>query len=347
MSVTVGGSCWLSPTRTSCCAPKSSGTRLVGSVACVASSITTREKVRQPSDSEPAPMRVVQMTSADARMSSFIRSSHCRTVAQPERSVPLAAESSAPLRKGRSFCSRASRARSSPLAPRSACASSLAVSVASRSRFETRAGCPSRTPRTPSLSKPSSSWSTAAFESAHASSGPPPPPASTLRGVDSFEWVDGGEALAYTECDGRGRPARALLHTIGSHHTEDVLLVEEEEESCSLCLSTTKDGAWLAISSHSRDSSEVRLLPAAEARGATPRLVAPREAGVHYFVEGLAPNCLLVTSRSARAGGGRGGGGSGGGRGAGDGGSSAGGSVGGSDGGGAAGGSSGSSSGAS
>ena len=76
--VTVGGNCLWSPTRISCLAPLTIGTRAEGSVAWVASSINTIENLRLEIVKCPAPIFVVHSTSAPDNTSSVIRCSSSR-----------------------------------------------------------------------------------------------------------------------------------------------------------------------------------------------------------------------------------------------------------------------------
>mmetsp|Transcript_35599 Transcript_35599/g.120618 ORF Transcript_35599/g.120618 Transcript_35599/m.120618 type:complete len:236 (+) Transcript_35599:1038-1745(+) len=71
-----GPSCWWSPTSTSCFAPRTMGMRLSGSVACVASSMSTWRNREPPNRGSPAHAHVVQMTSAafNSTRSVFARS---------------------------------------------------------------------------------------------------------------------------------------------------------------------------------------------------------------------------------------------------------------------------------
>ena len=73
--VTVGGNCLWSPTRINCLAPFTIGTSDEGSVAWVASSIRTIENFLFAIVKWPAPIFVVQSTSALERTSSVIRCS--------------------------------------------------------------------------------------------------------------------------------------------------------------------------------------------------------------------------------------------------------------------------------
>ena len=130
------------------------------------------------------------------------------------------------------------------------------------------------------------------------------PATEPIAGVLNFEWADGGEALVYTSIDHRGRPCCALVHSLGSPRVRDRVLVEEADESHLLDVSSTKDGAWITLNSHSHMSSEVQLIPADGAvHRSGPLLVTRREERLHYFVEGLARgHLLLVGSTNERDG---------------------------------------------
>lgn len=116
--------------------------------------------------------------------------------------------------------------------------------------------------------------------------------------VSNVEWAHGDD-LVYTAVDERGRPCAALLHTAGTGNGgrgADALLFEERDESAVVDVALTKSRRWLTVNSNTRTSSEVRLVRADAPTDAvaSPRLVAPREPGVTYFVEQLSDDGWLV-----------------------------------------------------
>mmetsp|Transcript_31888 Transcript_31888/g.101597 ORF Transcript_31888/g.101597 Transcript_31888/m.101597 type:complete len:378 (+) Transcript_31888:694-1827(+) len=170
--MTVGGSCMGSPAITTHMAPFISGIRVAGSVAWVASSMTTTEKVRPSRERSPTPTQVPTTTSALLRMSARAASSYSRaSLSSPEASARICIASPVILRDSSSAAwsrRRSAASRRSMLCRPHGCCSSCPSTVAARSSSLTLTGIPILTTLMPISSSPSRMLSAAMFESEHA-----------------------------------------------------------------------------------------------------------------------------------------------------------------------------------
>ena len=78
------------------------------------------------------------------------------------------------------------------------------------------------------------------------------------------------------------RPDRLLRHRLGA--AKDALVWEEKDELFDLSVGATRSEAWIVATSSSKDTSEVRVLPAIQPE-APLRLVARRRTGHEYYVD--------------------------------------------------------------
>jgi len=103
-----------------------------------------------------------------------------------------------------------------------------------------------------------------------------------LRG--GLTWVANDTALVYGPSTEEWRTLEAKLHVIGTPAASDVTLYKEEDQSFSVGTGLTAQEDWLIIATGDNETSEVRLVPAANPT-ATPILVKPRRKGVEYSVD--------------------------------------------------------------
>lgn len=75
------------------------------------------------------------------------------------------------------------------------------------------------------------------------------------KGIVSLAWAMDSNCLLYTVCDESLRPYRVFCTKLGSN-MEDDLLFTENNLSCSVDITSTKDGRFITINSNSRASSE-------------------------------------------------------------------------------------------
>lgn len=103
-----------------------------------------------------------------------------------------------------------------------------------------------------------------------------------LRG--GLVWVAGDSALVYTPSTEEWRTLEAKLHVIGTPAESDVTLYKEEDQSFGVGTGLTAQEDWLIIATGDNETSEVRLVPAANPTAA-PILVKPRKKGIEYSVD--------------------------------------------------------------
>jgi len=103
-----------------------------------------------------------------------------------------------------------------------------------------------------------------------------------LRG--GLVWVANDTALVYGPSTEEWRTLEAKLHVIGTPTASDVTLYKEEDQSFGVGSGLSAQEDWLIISTGDNETSEVRLVPAANPT-ATPILVKARKKGVEYGVD--------------------------------------------------------------
>ena len=102
--------------------------------------------------------------------------------------------------------------------------------------------------------------------------------------LGALVWVAGDKGLVYSLANEQWRTDNARLHWLGQPVAEDVELYHEDDEGFRVGASLTANEKWLIIASSDHETSEVRLIPAADPLEA-PLLVRPREKGVEYDVD--------------------------------------------------------------
>jgi oligopeptidase B len=103
-----------------------------------------------------------------------------------------------------------------------------------------------------------------------------------LRG--DLVWVANDTALVYSPSTEEWRTLEARLHVIGTPVESDVTLYKEEDQSFGVGTGLTAQEDWLIIATGDNETSEVRLVPAANPT-AEPILVKARQKGVEYSVD--------------------------------------------------------------
>jgi oligopeptidase B len=102
--------------------------------------------------------------------------------------------------------------------------------------------------------------------------------------LSSLIWVASDTGLVYSLANEQWRTDNARLHWLGQPITSDVELYHEDDEGFRVGCSLSANEQWLIIGTSDHETSEVRLVPAADPL-ATPILVKPRQAGVEYDVD--------------------------------------------------------------
>ena len=102
--------------------------------------------------------------------------------------------------------------------------------------------------------------------------------------LSSLVWVAGDKGLVYSLANEQWRTDNARLHWLGQPLDADIELYHEDDEGFRVGSSLSANEEWLLIGSSDHETSEVRLVPAADPL-ATPILVKPRQTGVEYDVD--------------------------------------------------------------
>ena len=102
--------------------------------------------------------------------------------------------------------------------------------------------------------------------------------------LSSLVWVADDTGLVYSLANEQWRTDNARLHWLGKPLTEDVELYHEDDEGFRVGSSLSANEQWVIVSTSDHETSEVRLIPAAEPL-AEPLLVKARTKGVEYDVD--------------------------------------------------------------
>jgi oligopeptidase B len=102
--------------------------------------------------------------------------------------------------------------------------------------------------------------------------------------LSALVWVANDTALVYSLANEQWRTDNARLHWLGKPLEEDVELYHEDDEGFRVGASISANDKWLIIATSDHETSEVRLVPAADPL-AEPLLVRARQKGVEYEVD--------------------------------------------------------------
>jgi oligopeptidase B len=102
--------------------------------------------------------------------------------------------------------------------------------------------------------------------------------------LSSLVWVAQDKGLVYSLANEQWRTDNARLHWLGKPISSDVELYHEDDEGFRVGAALSANEQWLIIGTSDHETSEVRLVPAADPL-ALPVLVRIREKGVEYDVD--------------------------------------------------------------
>ena len=97
-------------------------------------------------------------------------------------------------------------------------------------------------------------------------------------------WSADSRHVFYLVPDELNRPFEVWRHELGTPAGADVLLFAEDDARYEVTLHATRSGQYIVITSACRDTTEVRLIPAAQPL-AWPDVVRPRRRGTEYRVD--------------------------------------------------------------
>jgi oligopeptidase B len=111
-------------------------------------------------------------------------------------------------------------------------------------------------------------------------------------------WSADGSELFYLTVDEAWRPYRVWRHTVGAPAGDDAVVYEERDERFWVGVELTRSEKFVLIDAHSKVTSEVRAIPAADPT-APPVVIAPRRQGVEYSVEHHGHRFLILHNDGA------------------------------------------------
>lgn len=107
----------------------------------------------------------------------------------------------------------------------------------------------------------------------------------TVERVGSAVWAADNRTLFYTiEDEVQKRQYQLWRHTLGTPHSQDVLVYQDDDERFNIGIGRTRDGQYLILESGSHITSEAQFLHADDPTGQF-RLIAPRRDEHEYSVD--------------------------------------------------------------
>jgi oligopeptidase B len=97
-------------------------------------------------------------------------------------------------------------------------------------------------------------------------------------------WAADSASLLYTTLDDAYRPDTVRHHVLGTDQEDDRVAWHEDDRRFELEVAATRSGAFAVLLAHSRDTTEVRLVPLSDL-GSAPTPVAGRVPSREYFVD--------------------------------------------------------------
>jgi oligopeptidase B len=110
-----------------------------------------------------------------------------------------------------------------------------------------------------------------------------------------FTWSPDSAWLFWIWRDDNGRPAKVFRRPARGGTKDDVLVYEEPDDGFFLSIGKTSSDAYIVIGAGDHETSEARLIPAADPT-AEPRVVEPRTEGLRYDVEHWDGRFLIHTN---------------------------------------------------
>jgi oligopeptidase B len=112
-------------------------------------------------------------------------------------------------------------------------------------------------------------------------------------------WSADSRTFFYVIPDAAMRPYQVWRHRIGTPTSEDVLVLQEDDEHFELSVELTKSERYVVFSSSSQITSECRVLTSDAVEG-EPVLVEPRRNGIEYSLDHQEDRFLILTNDGAR-----------------------------------------------
>ncbi|HYT12023.1 MAG TPA: S9 family peptidase [Candidatus Nitrosopolaris sp.] len=112
-------------------------------------------------------------------------------------------------------------------------------------------------------------------------------------------WSADSKTFFYVMPDKAMRPYQVWRHTLGTPNTEDVLVLQEDDERFELSVEMTKSERYIIFTSSSQVTSESRYLPTEQPEG-EPMLIEARRHGIEYSADHQEDLFLILTNDGAR-----------------------------------------------
>jgi oligopeptidase B len=109
-------------------------------------------------------------------------------------------------------------------------------------------------------------------------------------------WGADSRSIVFTEVNENWRTYRARLHRLGSDPAAAVTIYEETQDiGFNVGVGRSQDRQWIIVSTGDHETTEVRLLPAADP-AAPPILVSPRRTGRQYSIDASHGRLWVLTN---------------------------------------------------
>jgi len=108
-------------------------------------------------------------------------------------------------------------------------------------------------------------------------------------------WSADSASIVFTEVNDNWRSYRARLHRLGSDPAGALALYEEADEGFRVAVGRTQDRQWIQIATGDNQTSEIRLVPAADPSAAQ-MLVSPRQVKRQYAVDSAHGRLWILTN---------------------------------------------------
>jgi oligopeptidase B len=103
--------------------------------------------------------------------------------------------------------------------------------------------------------------------------------------VGSIVWAADNKTIFYTvEDEEQKRQYQLFRHLLGTPHSDDILVYEENDERFNIGAGRTRDDKYIILESASHTTSEAQFLPA-DSPDAVFRLITPRRDNIEYYLD--------------------------------------------------------------
>lgn len=115
------------------------------------------------------------------------------------------------------------------------------------------------------------------------------------RAAYGLAWFTDSATFLYTVPDDTWRPHQVWRHRVGTPHSADELVLQEDDERFWIGVGQTRSERYVTIAIGSKVTSEWHLIPSDEP-SASPQLVSAREHGVEYDIDHRGDLLYIVTN---------------------------------------------------